>query len=266
MDLKKFNSEQFIAHYTSFDRVFKNILPLNEIRVSSVSNVNDPYEKDKYWVDTEACFSKEDSIESNKIINELKKNIYSHIKMFCTTSYSKDSENCCDLSLDIYGKPRMWATYGDNHKGICLIFDKEELSHEFEKINPIKIYEENMVYMDYLPLIENSVLISLDSLNNMKIKQNKYNAKLLYEELDKNYLLKSKYFSKHSDWKSENEYRWLIFSENIKDLNINFGDSLKAIVFGVDTDIDYKCLLSKYKIPIFKLKFEYGKYDYIKIG
>lgn len=50
-----------------------------------------------------------------------------------------------------------------------------------------------------------------------------------------------------------------------RDLNINFGSSLKAIVLGIDTDIKYKVLLEKYNIPIFKLVFNYGKYTYYEI-
>ena len=26
-----------------------------------------------------------------------------------------------------YARPRMWEQYGDNHRGVCLVFDKAEL-------------------------------------------------------------------------------------------------------------------------------------------
>lgn len=157
----------------------------------------------------------------------------------------------------------MWAHYGDNHKGICLIFDKEELSAQFRKSDFIKIYEDKVDYLSFLPLIGNSILLSKIELE--KFESESYNLELLYEFLDDNYLLKFKYFRKHIDWKTENEYRWLVFAKTTRDLNINFGSSLKAIVLGIDTDIKYKVLLEKYNIPIFKLVFNYGKYTYYEI-
>ncbi|HAT86949.1 MAG TPA: hypothetical protein DCS30_13995 [Rhizobiales bacterium] len=30
-------------------------------------------------------------------------------------------------------KPRMWAIYGDQHKGVCLVFDKIQLTAALER-------------------------------------------------------------------------------------------------------------------------------------
>lgn len=214
MNLKDFNIEKYVAHYTKFDRVIKDILPFNEIRISSVSTVNDPYEKDESWIENDASDSKEDIIKNYQTLNKLKKDIFNYLKIFCVASYDELSKNCIDLSSDIYAKPRMWAHYGDNHKGICLIFDKEELSAQFRKSDFIKIYEDKVDYLSFLPLIGNSILLSKIELE--KFESESYNLELLYEFLDDNYLLKFKYFRKHIDWKTENEYRWLVFAKNNK--------------------------------------------------
>lgn len=265
MNLKDFNTDKYVAHYTKFDRVIKDILPFNEIRFSSVSIVNDPYEKDTTWIENDGIYSKEDIIESHKILNELKTNFFNHIKLFCSASYDEASINCFDLSSDIYGKPRMWANYGDNHKGLCLIFDKEELSKEINKIcdKYEKLYEDKINYLPYIAILENSISLSIDELKSLQSTTN--NSKLLYEVIDKNYLLKSKYFRKHIDWKTENEYRWLIFTKETKEFNVNFGSALKAVVFGVDTNTKCKYLLKDYNIPLFQLSFEYGKYKAYRI-
>ncbi|UTJ07549.1 DUF2971 domain-containing protein [Arcobacter roscoffensis] len=267
MNLEDFNSDKYVAHYTNVHRVLKKILPSNKIRISSVSKVNDPYERDSTWIENEPCFSDEDAIKCSNLLSELKPHIYNYIKLFCVSSYDKKSSNCFDLSLDIYGKPRMWASYGDNCKGLCLIFDKEELSKEFNKIDNVKIYEDKVEYLDFIPLIESSTCFSLYDLKNIKTnsEEMKFNPELLYKAIDKNYLLKFKYFRKHIDWKTENEYRWLVFSRETKDLDINFGNSLKAIVLGVDCNSKYKCLLEYYNIPLFKLSLQYGKYIATKL-
>lgn len=264
MDLKELNSDRYVAHYTNFDRVIKNILPSNQIRVSSASKVNDPYERDFTWTDSEACCTDKEAIECCNLLSELNPHIYNYIKLFCVASYDKKS-NCSDLSCHIYAKPRMWASYGDNCKGLCLVFDKEELSKEFNKTDSVKVDEGNIEYIDFLSKIENSVTLSIFELREIQKKSKVYNPELLYKAINKNNLLKSKYFRKHIDWETENEYRWLVFAKETKDLNINFAKSLKAIVFGVDTDVRYRCLFKDYDIPLFKLKFEYGKYNYHKL-
>lgn len=266
MDLTEFNSDKYVANYTNFNRVIKDILPFNEIRISSAHKANDPYEKDDSWIDNEPSGTDEDALECSYILSELKLHIYNYIKIFCVASYDKCSEKVTDISSDIYAKPRMWATYGDNHKGLCLIFDKDELSKEFSKIDSIKIYEGKIKYLNYIPLIQNNVALSIKELRSICIKGKKYNTELLYNAIDNNYLLKSKYFRKHIDWKTENEYRWLVFTKEAKDLNLNFAKSLKAIVLGVETDERYICLLEKYNIPLYKLLFNDGKYKSIKLS
>lgn len=82
MNLKDFNIEKYVAHYTKFDRVIKDILPFNEIRISSVSTVNDPYEKDESWIENDASDSKEDIIKNYQTLNKLKKDIFNYLKIF----------------------------------------------------------------------------------------------------------------------------------------------------------------------------------------
>lgn len=255
MGLKDFNNEEHVAHYTNLNRVVKDILPFNEIRISSASKLNDPYERDYTWIDNEPSCSDKLALSSSNTLFNLKKIIYNHIKLFSTTSYDEESKNCADLSLDIYARPRMWASYGDNHKGVCLIFNKAELSKEFNKKNFVYCFENKVSYQSFLPISENPVVF-----NPNKIKNLLNNPKELYEAVNDNLLLQTKYFEKHIDWKTEHEYRWLVFSEQTKDLNINFAKSLKGIVLGVDVDYKYSSLFKNYNIPLFKLTFEYGKY------
>ena len=49
------------------------------------------------------------------------------------------------------------------------------------------------------------------------------------------------FFEKMQDWRNENEFRWVVFTDTEDDLFIDYGDSLTGIVFGdrtKDEDIE----------------------------
>jgi hypothetical protein len=274
LDLRDFNSEKYIAKYTKFDRVLKDILPFNEIRISSANKVNDPYENDKNWFAEDRTLGneKEKIQEVEEMFSDINDKLFSHIKLFCVTGYRQKKRHERDISDHIYCKPRMWATYGDNHKGVCLIFDKNELSENFKIQENLKefnyICDRKVDYLDFISHINNNIFVTPNELRKFYKGPNKYDSKKLFS-LIKNYsdnMLELKYSRKHIDWESEDEYRWLIFSENTEDLDINYGKSLKAIILGINVDPKYKKIIENYtSVPLYQITFNDGKYDTNKI-
>lgn len=272
MPLSKFNNEDYVAKYTTLDRVIKDILPFNEIRVSSAHNVNDPYEKDKEWLQEDVSLGNttEEIYKTNEIFSDIKNKIFSHIKLFCVTGYRQKKTHERDVSDHIYCKPRMWATYGDNHKGICLIFDKNDLTRNFENQEKSKefknICNKEVDYLNFLSHVNNNIFVTLNELKKFYKGPTEYDAEKLLSLIDNNYLFRTKYFRKHSDWESESEYRWLVFSKDIEDLNINYGNSLKAIVLGINVESKYECIFKKFtSIPLYKISFEDSEYKISKL-
>ena len=109
------------------------ILPSNQIRLSTAGNVNDPFENKMDWFDcdpaTEPNGTNFDMLNQKDRIRNLLAN---HIKLLCCTKYNPlDTEN---FTAHYYAIPSMWSHYGDNHRGVCLIFDKNELNTNIKEI------------------------------------------------------------------------------------------------------------------------------------
>ena len=263
MPLSKFNSDEYVAHYTSLDTVVKYIIPTNKIRISSFEVLNDPYETVFDWLEKGLNISEitfEENDQNDLEFQKIKENIKKNIKIFSTTTFDEKNKNTADISNDIYCRPRMWAQYGDNHEGVCLIFDKKELHIEFESSRKVAVIADKVEYNNFISLIENSVTIEptkLKSLSNDPYK--------LYEQLNNNQQLTSRFFRKHNDWESENEYRWLVYSEDESEFDLDFKKSLKAIVFGSKVNDRYFRTLKDDGIPLYSLKFNNGKYKVLEV-
>ena len=223
MDLADLNKDNFVAHYTSLDTAVRYILPAYKIRVSSVGILNDPYENTADWIQSEATLGFNFDFQKSVSLSKIKQKAINHIKVFSTTAFEEQSDNY-DITKHIYCRPRMWAQYGDNHKGVCLIFDKNELEKAFSLLNPIAI-KSNKV--DYPPFME-STDCNIDPSKFRSILNDPHE---LYEALNHNYIMEHRFFRKHSDWKNENEYRWLLFMEQMDDVYVYCEKALKVIVF-----------------------------------
>lgn len=156
--------------------------------------------------------------------------------------------------------PVMWSHYSDNHRGICLEFDKKEVENEIRKhfntpskkskILDINYREERKSYEFSSNLWNLDPWIRRHFWSSDIDSDNKYPHPTDIE-------FKSRCF-KHQSWKYENEVRALILTDyNDKDannsrINVKLSNCLKAIYFGERTEpenIDkiYKIVQDKYK-------------------
>jgi len=260
VNLEDYNNEKYVAHYTTLNTVVEHIVPTNKLKISSSIHTNDPYENTFDWIESYSLGHNLVFNEQLDTLNLLRQKIYNLIKIFCTTSYDKSSTHSNDFSNHIYGKPRMWAQYGDNHKGVCLIFDKNELQEQFETIDRIALFAKHIEYFDDLSIINNTIDIDSSQLEILL-----RNPDRIFDILNNNHQLYHKFFRKHLDWKSENEYRWLLFSRTPNELYLDFYKSLKAIVFGSKVPDRYFSSLKYDNIPLYCLDYRNNNYQSIKL-
>jgi hypothetical protein len=262
MKLEDFNNEQYVAHYTSLDRLVSSILPSEKIRASSIDVLNDPYENTIDWID-DISYG-EVTVDFKQYTNQIKANIQKHLKVFSTTSYNEEEcKNSSDISNHIYCRPRMWAQYGDNHKGVCLIFEKNELHEQIDMhmcANRGRMINYDKVnYLSWMDKIDSGITLDYSE---ETYKECLKDPDILYSNLNANLIFESMFFRKHVDWSSENEFRWLLFSNSLKNLDILYGKSLKAIVLGCDVADRYSyCFTYDNDIEVHSLMFRDGKYQ-----
>jgi hypothetical protein len=73
---------------------------------------------------------------------------------------------------------------------------------------------------------------------------------------------------KQPHWEYESEYRWIVCSKKYDELYIPYEDSLKAIVLGINFNLDYLPTLQAQlkNIPIYILDYYLGDYSVILAG
>lgn len=62
-----------------------------------------------------------------------------------------------------------------------------------------------------------------------------------------------------SDWRDENEFRWIVFSEAENDLYVHYGDSLAGVIFGdcaKDAEVDYALQNLPLNVEVMGLKWK----------
>ncbi len=238
--------EKYLYYYTSFETGAKYILPKMRLRFNSFKNTNDPRET-KEWNFNLSISEGEheklpicvDFLSYQKKFTDL---IKKRIKLLCfSRDYNPQNGEWKNYGLFGRGfmKPRMWAQYGDNHKGLCLIIDKKMFESELLAEEQI-IGKYKSDYIEYRDYFEPNDLYAFKIDTKDIIKSN---FKDVVNDRVKRYY-KTMFFRKNIDWETETEYRYLL-KNNIKNVYIDIKNCLKGVVLGLDFVLKKKRVIKK---------------------
>jgi hypothetical protein len=257
--IKFISSDDALYHFTRKETAIEYILNNQSIRLGDFNLTNDPQEyKSKMtsavgwgWVDEHL-----DKISAiTRKIDQLVKS--SGFLSLCQNSYAEKElieEGCL--------KSRMWAQYGGNHSGICLVFSKELILKEIHSklASDHTILSNAVTYKDPSSRRTSTAL----SINGYDLEETSPDT------IAKNYILDSQnsvFFQKQPDYKDENEFRVVAVAEPDEAACGKFIDistSLKAIILGDAFPKVYlpsiKALSEKISIPYRKLHWEKSHY------
>lgn len=230
-----------LYHYCKLSTAIEYILADKRLLLNPVGKTNDPRENKSF------VFAGQ-NIDSSKYVNlsdfneEITKAIRDDCKMTC---FSKDESPYFGYELS-----RMWALYGDNHKGVCLKIDKEI----FAKENSDKISFDLFKRVNYFHLNVDKPIIhrTIDHSRISKIGSRRY-VREEFRPTNLDYL----FFTKNREWESEQEFRLLYFSDRKENEYCNIKNSLKAVYLGVDFNDQYLPSLVKScnEVNFYKLEF-----------
>lgn len=235
------NPNKLLYHYTRANIAIDDILKSRTLKIGSYTNTNDPKEQKTWkfnlWTNEDRDLDKYKIDELSEILS---KELKEKTKIVC---FSGDREPLTgDHMIDIFNrgfcKPRMWAQYANNHTGVCLVFEREILGNLISsKFGDLyKIFHGDVTYRDrgIVPrLSEGDYFINIDYLEKVGLKE--------YAKMHLFRYYRRLFLEKLNDWRDENEFRLILFTNTVEDLFIEFKDSLKGIMFGENTkekDID----------------------------
>lgn len=255
--------ESKLYHYTKMDTLIEYILKDNKLRAGKLVESNDPKETSEmnFFITTGLSNYEDRKKVLNNFFNQkqriISENIKEYSKIIC---FSLDSVS---PKCKGYNHPRMWAQYAENNKGVCLVLNKRKFQNEFdEKFEHYKTYCGKVTY-DFRDNEEYTRAYTLNLNDNNSINE------IISKKMDKYY--KEYFFSKHYDWIQENEFRYVINSDEKNFFYISINESLEKIVLGNNVDPkkkkEIKKLLDKseLEVELYEYTISYGYYNISKV-
>lgn len=254
------NPNLWVYHYTSVETALEKIFPSGKLRMGVFSAVNDPRES-KDWTFSLSASSDKNvaNDEFFAIQQQASTYIKAHCKLLCM---SRDDPRSADDGPDYafhrgYARSRMWAQYGGNHSGVCLIFDRHKLNNCIaqELGSKGKIYSGNVKYLNFDMNYVNAFQVDYDEIASTSL------TAALNQKIEQYY--KTYFFTKAEDWASEIEWRWVLRGNDVNPEYVSFASSILAIVLGVDfpqkqlPDIEYFAL--KFNIHLARIVWNNGQ-------
>ena len=231
-----------IYHYCKLQTAIELILPQKQLLLSSLNKTNDPREN-KSFVFAAAYGPGSDFKDLYENNSEVSNLLRKDCKVIC---FSQGHNHFFG-----YEYSKMWAHYGENHKGICLLLDKEEfLKENADIVNPEYFKKVNYTEFDPTKPYEGHRIVDYNAMKH--VGKEKY-LKEHFRKIHMDYL----YFTKDKEWESERESRLMHFSEKAENEYCSIKESLKQIYLGVDFNKHYLPSLTKLcpDIPISELDY-----------
>ncbi len=262
-------NDTLLFHYTSMDSACK-ILETNTLRLSNLVSVNDPLE---FCLPEHFSFVGYGDAGDIKNVHQLQQSLKERrnsvrLLCFCRDYFCNQQEwndkHAPDFANNYlykgWARTRMWAQYANNHAGVCLIFDKEELRKAFLAENDkIQLYEDK-------PITYSNDFHELESIMTDISETLTKNSDLSHYCIEKRCM--DTLFQKCTDFCGENEYRFLFLNTDLKspneEITLNYGQSLKAVMLGQRFTPSLKFALPTW-IEQYKIHWNCGCPDFFKM-
>lgn len=166
-----------------------------------------------------------------------------HVKVLCLTEDAPFKDDAERLFSFGYARPRMWEQYGDDHRGVCLCFHRDELLATLEReangdfssarAVPAGAYRHDVVVYrrtgpDQKALSRPLASVTTDSWG-LGTSDECYEFLVKHRDALWGELL----FVKLDDWEGEREYRWVTLRRDDPDpVFVPYRTALKGIIVG----------------------------------
>lgn len=235
------DANKYLYHYTPAAKAIEYILKSRTLRLSPYTCTNDPKER-KGWLFDFGTNEGRDlgRYNQDEYSGWLSGEFKSKTLMTCLTRDSGPltGNHLFDIFKRGFCKPRMWAQYADNHKGVCLVFDREQLQQRIDA----QVAPKFPVMSGPVDYVDRGIVRNIS-----EDQQYTINVDVLETEGKEAYLLrhlhthyKRLFFEKMTDWKDESEWRWVTFSESAEPIDVKIGSALVGLVFGDDISPEHR--------------------------
>lgn len=212
----------------------EHILYENRLKFSDGRKTNDPREYKEWELEPHL----EGDYTHEEFRAEWKEAERSFKKAIRNRKYACFCSNNPDTGMNGYNRLRMWAQYGENFSGACIAFStnllKKRLTEKCIQFDAFPVQ-----YMDELKDIDGFIT---DAEANTFMQQDKEKWANKYIDLCGDFL----FFTKHMDYRDENEYRIVINDPNNKFEFLDITGCIKAVLLGDRTKKVYYKIVKQF--------------------
>lgn len=223
---------KYVYHYTRWERLL-DIMETG-LRLGPLAQMNDPRESKDWLLNLliqGPTLPDETEMIAQEEIRSYKRKI--RVAAFCLDQPFGNMDN---QGRRGYARPRMWAQYAENHRGVCIVLDRAGLDQAICQRYP----ERNASWVrsgriEYIETAQEDVISRSVELNSAD------QARESVQEHFHRYAERL-FFVKHVDWRDENEYRWVYHDadqsqtgeDGLKAPFVDIKTHVVAIVLGAD--------------------------------
>ena len=248
-------SENLVYHYTKRETALEKILPTGKIMLNVLEKTNDPREYLDWSI---TGIGGSDDMKpfwhALALVNENRKQ---RTKVLCMTLDDMQHRRF-GLMRRGFARSRMWAQYGEAHKGMCLIFDKSALEAEMQRVTavPENCYFGPVQYTDR----DFGIEIDFNSMGETEAAVQFGVDSYIRGHIDR------LFFTKLLDWRDEMEYRAMIYDDRTSPVFADIKTFLKGIVVGPEFPTVYFPIVQQfgiqYNCQVGQLKWRDGEPGY----
>ena len=216
----------WVGHYTTAAITLEHIIPSGELRMSPRRSMRDPIENTflvpgtAYWVDDQP----HPEADWGRAV-EFCKGVWERVRVLSLTrdviGYEGNAVRfgCC------WARARLWEQYADDHRGACLIFDRDSLERAITADLGARVtfgevdYSAGGITMTDADMLIDPRIFSDDTREQAALDY----IKTYEQEL---------FFLKTDEWQSEHELRAVPHDAGDEYAFARFGDALRAVVIG----------------------------------
>lgn len=229
--------QALLYHYTTAKSALEGILPTGNLHLSSYRSMRDPLEYHEltklllYRGDQSGRAGRLPLDEAQETLGALRD------RMRILSMTRDEEEGYKEPTVKTFGRgyvrPRMWEHYGDQHRGVCLAFDRAAFVDGEFRDSLRELGGTNIGDVEYTPggFVAHTARVLPD------IPDNEEATRHLFGHLETHNA--AFWFLKLLDWETEYEFRLILFPEDEpsdEPIAASFGSALKAIVLGTKFD------------------------------
>lgn len=214
------------------------ILENMTLRMNCIEKVNDPKESSNRDFTFYIRDKKTSVFFSENTFEELEKDLTQRTFAICCvdSGIKKDNNQHENAML-----PNLWAYYGENHQGACLVLNKEKINEKIIKATNGKVLYSGKIQYLHPDIWESDVSAAYSIyLEDLLSDKDGY-----FDDHIKNNV-KELFFTKQIAWRDELEFRWVARSRSDKDyIDIDLTDCIELIVIGSSSTKDFEGDIAK---------------------